>query len=73
MQSQRSLWRVYGCCAKFGVAMKSQWFLWNSLVARISQWLLRNSLVAMQIHWLLCKASGRSGEVTAVVESPWWL
>jgi hypothetical protein len=29
----------------------------------------KKSLVAMQIHWLLCKAQGRYGEFTAVVES----
>jgi hypothetical protein len=62
MEKLRLLWKV-------SVAMKKQWVLWKSLVARKSQWLLWKSLVAMQIHWLLCKASGRYGEVTAVVES----
>jgi hypothetical protein len=54
--------------------MKSEWVLSKSLVAWKNQWLLLKSLVSLQIHWLVAmQASGRYGEVTAVVESPWSL
>jgi hypothetical protein len=46
LQSQRSLWRGFGCCGKSSDAMKSQWVLWMPLVARKS-------------HCSLFKASGR--------------
>jgi hypothetical protein len=39
------------------------------LVASEIQWLLWKSLVAKVVHWLVWKASGRYGEVMAVVES----